>query len=66
MACISPIFQARLGKISAKASTFTPTDGESQPHRVDPELKVMVEEMRRVRRGDGGRGGLDAGGKDAA
>ena len=43
-----------------------PSTGGRQPLRPDPELKMLIDEMRRRRPADADRGGLDAGGKDAA
>lgn len=40
--------------------------GESEPVTPDPELKRMMDEMRRRLPAKRGRGGFDAGGKDAA
>jgi hypothetical protein len=43
-----------------------PLAGERETLTPDPELKMMIDGMRRRLRGDGGSGGLDASGKDAA
>ena len=43
-----------------------PPAGERQPLTPDPELKRMIDEMRSRLSAHVGRGGLDAGGKDAA
>jgi hypothetical protein len=41
-------------------------DGERKPGVPEPELKSLLDEMRRRQTSGRGRGGLDAGGKDAA
>lgn len=43
-----------------------PPAGERQPLTPDPELKSLIEEMRRRLSKNAGRDGFDAGGKDAA
>jgi hypothetical protein len=45
---------------------LSPPAGGRQPLTPDPELKRMIDEMRGRLRGSGGRGGFNAGGKDAA
>lgn len=40
--------------------------GERKPGAPDPELKSLLDEMRRRQTSGRDRGGLDAGGKDAA